>query len=177
MLLREESVWIHSKNVAVQYHTFLQFIIIFMIFATFTFMNEILHCVRIIIKYKLQIFLAASFRQPVVSVHICDPYSNTGIAIIFQTLRMVAFLTLNEHLSTNLETGVYSTSKIIAYRATSSILRWATFWKLDITSKFEGFWRWCNILCETVLLVFIHRLGVTQRFGSWFYFRMQVKGG
>jgi hypothetical protein len=47
---------------------------------------------------------------------VSKPYSNTGIAIILQTLRMVSFFIQNGHLCTNLETGVNSRSKIIAYR-------------------------------------------------------------
>jgi hypothetical protein len=38
-------------------------------------------------------------------------------------------------------------------------------------STFEGFWRWCVIICKIVLLEFVHRQNFNviklERFGSW----------
>jgi hypothetical protein len=43
--------------------------------------------------------------------------------------------------------------------------------------KSTGFWRWCVIICNSVFFYFVHRLYFIKflRFGSWIFFRLQVK--
>jgi hypothetical protein len=46
--------------------------------------------------------------------------------------------------------------------------------------KSKGFWRWRVIICKSCFLDFVHRLYFNkiyylQRFGSWIFFRLQVK--
>jgi hypothetical protein len=42
--------------------------------------------------------------------------------------------------------------------------------------KSEGFWRWCVIICNSVFWYFsIVYISIKLRFGSWIFFRLQIK--
>jgi hypothetical protein len=51
------------------------------------------------------------------------------------------------------------------------IFGWSVYLLKQVQYKSEDFWRWCVIICKTVLLGFVHRLNYKiiklQRFGSW----------
>jgi hypothetical protein len=68
----------------------------------------------------------------------------------------------------------------VPWKAGNFLTRWETFSqeRLCAQMKSKGFWRWCVIICNSVFfwtLYIVYILIKLLHFGSWIFFRLQVK--